>query len=115
MLVDNEFSSLYVWQSKHGKPVYAVHTSSTRSANLVGNWINELIAIDLQPWSGRSSAPASPFCSPPPGTVVAIASQGDAGLTAIANQITRLRGGGVDGMAIAVHVSATNQIALSKN
>ena len=60
--------------------------------------------------------PASPCCSPATGTVVAIASLKAMPISLLsANQITRLRGGGSDGMAIAVDASDTNQVALSNN
>ena len=45
MLIDNQLAHLYTWQSHDGKPVYAVHTSSTNGTDLADNSINDLSTL----------------------------------------------------------------------
>ena len=114
-LLNNQLSHLYVWQSYYGLPSYAIHASSTLGTHLEGNSIDQMVAIDIEERSALREGPESPACGPPPGTVVAIASEGDDELLAVANQITRLRGAGIGGLAIAVDAHSTHDVVLLEN
>ena len=107
--------SISQWASLDGPPGYAIHTVATQGAHLEGNVIDHLMMASHTDWTTRSQAPTGPFCAPPPGTVIAIASERDAHLTAIANRVTSVHGGGVGGMGIGIDAASTGHMTLLRN
>lgn len=103
-------------QAAHGSEAnYAIRTSSTQGTILEGN----TIAL-----SGRGGASAqarqpagtdSPFCTPPPSIVIAVASEGDARLVAARNALSGLAGTGWGGGAAGILVNGTAEAELSRN
>ena len=96
-LRDNRFTDFSAWAAHHSEPSYAVHTSRTAGTYLERNTVTSLstatarnLARDLE-----TLRPQSPACPPAPGTVIGVASEGDAVLRVTENVLDTLTAVGI--------------------
>jgi hypothetical protein len=100
-LHDNTFTSFSVWAG-YGSKASAIDTSHTSATHLERN------VIDFSSTAGttaesQDSRPRSPFCTPPPRNVIAIASGGDAFLYVQDNSIA----GAVLARLLQIHIETS--------
>lgn len=111
---DSLFTSFSSRAAHYSEPIYAIHTSLTSGTHLERNTIASLSAggagTEL-----RALWPESPFCIPPPRTVIAVASAGDALLRVTDNSVTDLLGVGRGGQAVGVLAQDVGNVALARN
>jgi uncharacterized repeat protein (TIGR01451 family) len=107
---DTMFSGFAI-QAAHGSEAnYAIHTTATTGTVLDRNAIALSAAQALRP-----GGTDSPFCTPPPATVIAVASEGDARLVATHNSLTGVVGTGWSGGAVGILVQGAAEAELSRN
>lgn len=113
---DSQFSGFLARPAHGSETNYVIHTALTHGTYLERNTITSLSASggyaarELQP-----AGPASPFCGPPPGTVIAVASERDSRLVAAGNSLSNLRGTGYRGQAVGILVKGVTDAELSRN
>ncbi len=114
---DNLFADISSWAAHASRPSYAIHTSLTYGTFIEDNTMRNLSVREVFPYSvmGRSPLqPQSPCCSPPPGSVVAIASDGDAVLQVTNNFLDDLNAKG-SGQAIGIRAHRVADVTISGN
>lgn len=115
-VVNSRIQDLSSWRSIWKAPDYAIRTTGASDVVLEGNVISQLNPFLFTDWPHLDNLNTAPMdCTPPPGTMMAIASYGDQALRATANQIDGIHGRLVDGMGIGIDVSSTSQVELLDN
>jgi uncharacterized repeat protein (TIGR01451 family) len=115
-LRDNLFADLGARAGRGSEPNYAIHTSLTDGTYLERNTIASLSASDgYAARELRAAEPQSPYCTPPPGTIVAIGSESDSWLVAVDNSLSNLLGTGRDGQAVGILARGVADVELSRN
>ena len=113
---DSLFSRILAQPAYASETNYAIHTVSTHGTYLERNTIASLsasggyVARELQ-----AAEPTSPFCVPPPGAVIAVASENDSRLVVAGNSLSNLRGTGYRGQAVGILVKGVADGELSGN
>jgi len=113
---DSQFSGFLARPAHGSETNYAIHTIRTHGTHLERNTITSLSASggyaarELQ-----ATGPASPFCVPPPSTVIAIASESDSRLVAVDNSLSDLFGTGPRGQAVGILARGVADAVLSRN
>ncbi len=91
LLQDNLFTGFTPRLGHSSSPNYAVHTSLTSGTFLDRNTVASLLSPPSWSWELHSLGPESPYCLPPPSTVIAVASEGDAQLQMMDNTLSDLK------------------------
>ena len=113
---DSLFSRLLARPAYASEPNYAIHTVHTKGTYLERNTIASLSAsVDYFERELQAAEPNSPFCVPPPSTVIAVASESDSRLVAAGNSLSNLRGTGYRGQAVGILVKGVADGELSGN
>jgi hypothetical protein len=116
VLGDNLFADLAAWPAHNSEPNYAIHTSLTHGTYLARNTIASLSASGRDSMGElQASEPESPYCNPPPGTVIAIASEHDSLLAAVDNSLNNLLATGWGGQAVGISATGVADVELSGN
>ena len=117
LLVHDSLFSGFLARPAHGsKTNYAIHTAHTNETSLERNTIASLSASSgYTAREVQATGPTSPFCVPPPGTVIAIASEGDSWFTAVDNSLSNLRGTGPGGQAVGILATGVADTELARN
>jgi uncharacterized repeat protein (TIGR01451 family) len=106
----------FVIKAAHGSEAnYVIHTSATAGTVLEGNTIALSAPGGASAQTLQPAGTDSPFCIPPPATVIAVASIGDARLVVTHNAFTGVAGTGWGGGAAGVLVKGTADAELSRN
>lgn len=115
-VVNSRIEDLSSWRSVTKAPDYAIRTTGTSDVVLEGNVISELNPYLFTDWPALDNLNAAPMdCTPPAGTMIAIASHGDQALRAAGNQIDDIHGVLANGLGIGIDVSSTPQVELLNN
>jgi uncharacterized repeat protein (TIGR01451 family) len=113
---DSLLSGLFARPAHGSETSYAIHTTLTHGTYLERNTITSLSASDgYAARELQATRPESPFCSPPPGTVIAIASERDSRLVAVDNSSSNVLGTGYGGGAVGILVKNVPDVELSRN
>ena len=95
---DSLFSGFFARPARGSEINYAIHTAFTDGTYIERNTITSLSASgDYPARELQRAGPASPFCMPPPGTVIGVASESDFRLVAVDNSLSNLRGQAIAG------------------
>ena len=113
---DSVFSGFFgppAWNSPFASSVRTVSTELTR---LEHNTINSLSRISGAGAAATGSvAPDSPYCSPPPGTVLAVFSEGDSQFSASDNGISDIAGTGQAASVTGIFARSAGVVSLVGN
>ena len=113
---DSLFSRLLARPAWASETNYAIHTVRTNGTYLERNTITSLSAsVSYHAGELQAAEPDSPFCVSPPGSAIAIASEGDSRLVAAGNSLSNLRGTDYRGQAVGILVKGVADAALSRN
>lgn len=116
LVQDTLFSALSLRPAGENPFGYGVVTAHTRGTRLERNSFSTLTALGGSVTDLRQAArPDSPFCQPPPGSVVAVQSTDDANLAAIDNSIRGIEGTGPGGDAIGIWVGGARYAEVARN
>ena len=95
---------------------HAIHTTRTSATWLERNTITSLSSAgSYASQLAQAANPDSPFCVPPPGTIIAIMSDSDSRLMAVENTLDNLSSSGRGGEAVGVLAQNVTDVRLSKN
>lgn len=116
VLRDNRISDLSAWAGHGGEPNHAVHTSGTAGTIVERNSIISLSARlpSSMDETLEGFSPQSPYCAPPPGTMVGIGSDGDTQLRVTENAVDTLSAAGT-GQALGIQVNSTEEGTVARN
>jgi uncharacterized repeat protein (TIGR01451 family) len=113
---DSLFSRFFARPAFASETSYAIHTSGTAGTYLERNTITSLSASAGYPAQElQTNKPDSPYCVPPPGTVIAIASEDDSRLVAVDNSLSNVRVTGYRGQAVGILAKSVADAELSRN
>jgi hypothetical protein len=113
---DSLFSGFFARPAYGSKINFAIRTTHTAETYLERNTVASLSAsVGYSAQEVQTIGPASPFCVPPPGMVIAVASENDARLVAMDNSLSDLSGTGVGGQAVGILARGDADVELSRN
>jgi hypothetical protein len=112
-VLDSHFEQFSAWAASNSQPSYAIHTQATSSTLVANSVLTSLVTLGAA--HEYDNRPESPFCGPPPGTFMGIASENDTDLIVSSTTLHDINGLWYTGQAIGIQASGTQHVQLTSN